>query len=63
VDKVILLSMLVVTFAFPALAARDPRPRRGLARLLLALLVFSALYVLLVTHVYARLYVPEWLPL
>jgi hypothetical protein len=62
-DKVILLSMLAVTFAFPAVAARDPSARRGLFRLLVALLAFSTLYVLVVTHVYARFYVPGWLPL
>ncbi len=54
----LLLSILVVTVAVPALAARDANRRRGLWRMLLFLLLFDAAYLAYVTLGHASLFVP-----
>lgn len=59
VDSLLLLSMLLATIVVPACAARLPSARRALGWTLLVLLAVALAYVLLVTRVYTRLYVPE----
>lgn len=53
--KLILGSVLVASIAIPALAARDPNPRRGLKRALWQTLIFDTLYALAVLFVYPRI--------
>jgi len=55
----LLMSVVVAVIAFPVLAARDPKPRRGMARMLLALLIFNALYVAYLTLVHPVVFVPS----
>jgi hypothetical protein len=48
--KLLMLSVLVATVVMPSLAARDPSPLRGLARLILATFAFSVLYWAIVMY-------------
>jgi hypothetical protein len=48
--KLLMLSVLVATVVMPSLAARDPSPWRGLARLILATFAFSVLYWAIVMY-------------
>jgi len=57
--KLILVSIILATVVIPAIGARDASPRRGLARALIALVVFDVLYLLALTQLYAPNYVPE----
>lgn len=57
--KGILMSILLVTIAAPVLAARERSARRGFTHLVLVMFLFSIVYVLLVTQVYAKYWVPE----
>jgi hypothetical protein len=59
VGKLILTSILAATIVVPAIYARDPSPRRGLKRTMVALALFNAVYVVLLVTVYAQYYVPE----
>jgi hypothetical protein len=54
----LLVSIIVAIVAIPALAARDPNPRRGVRRALLFLLVFTLVYVAYVTLVHATWVLP-----
>jgi hypothetical protein len=56
----LLLSVLLAAIGIPALGARDPNPRRGLRRVLAALLVANALYVAYLTQLHPVLFVPSW---
>lgn len=58
-DNLLLLSMLVATFAVPAFTARVREPRRALAWTFLLLAAFTLAYVLAVTQIYATHFVPE----
>jgi hypothetical protein len=58
--SLLLLSVVIAAIALPALAARDPRPRRGFKRLMLALLIANALYLAYLTLVHPARYVPHW---
>lgn len=53
------MSILIATLVAPALAARDPRPRRGFGRMLLFLAGFTLIYVIYLSQIHARLFVPE----
>ncbi len=53
--KLLLLSVLFATFAIPAVAARDPRPVRGLRRALLYTLAFDVVYAVAVSQLYLQL--------
>ncbi len=60
-DKLAMLSILVATIVAPAAFARDPVARRGLARTVVFLFAFIALYVAYVTLVHTTWYVPpDW---
>jgi hypothetical protein len=53
--SLLLNSILLATVLIPARAARDPSPRRGLARALLGLLLFNVAYMFACAYVYPRL--------
>jgi xanthine/uracil permease len=54
----LLFAIIVAIVAVPALAARDPNPRRGVRRALLFLLAFTLVYVGYVTLVHATWVLP-----
>ncbi len=54
-QKLLLMSILVITFAVPAVLARDASPRRGLRRAVSGMMVGIFLYVLAVVFLYGRL--------
>lgn len=54
----LLASIIVAIVAVPAIAARDPNPRRGLRRAVLFLLAFTLVYVGYVTLVHATWVLP-----
>jgi predicted membrane channel-forming protein YqfA (hemolysin III family) len=54
-QKLILLSILVITVAVPVIAARDANPRRGLRKALSWTAVGVVTYTLAVVFIYPRL--------
>lgn len=54
-QKIILISILAMTVALPAAAAREPRPFLALRRAVWWMLAANLLYVLTVMFVYPRL--------
>lgn len=58
--SLLLFSIVIAAVALPALAARDPQPRRGFRRLMVALLVVNAAYLAYLTLLHPALYVPHW---
>jgi hypothetical protein len=54
----LLVAIVVAIVAAPALAARDPNPRRGVRRAVLFLLAFTCVYVAWVTLVHATWVLP-----
>ena len=58
--SLILMSIVIMSIVIPAMAARDPNPRRGMRRAVIAFAAFAALYLgyLLFVHPYA--FVPHW---
>ena len=53
--KLILLSVIIASIAFPARMARLKDGRAGLKKALLQMLVFEFIYVILVTQVWFRM--------
>jgi hypothetical protein len=51
-DKLLLMSVVLATAIIPAIAAREPKPRRALRRTVLTMVVFNAMYAVLVMVVY-----------
>jgi hypothetical protein len=63
VDKLAMISILVVTVAAPAVFARAANPRKGLLGMLAFLLGFNLLYVGYVTQIHTRFFAPTgWGP-
>jgi uncharacterized membrane protein len=58
-DKLAMISVLIVTVAAPAAFARMRNPRRGVRAMVLFLLGFNLLYVAYVTQVHTRFFVPK----
>lgn len=56
----LLMTVLFAAMILPVIAARDPDPRRGLARLLVMVLAFDVVYVLYLTQVHPVAFVPHW---
>jgi hypothetical protein len=56
---ILLLSLLIGTFAVPPLAARSAQPVRALKSLALFFLVFTVAYTLYVAFVHTTYYVPH----
>ena len=54
-QKALLTSILVATIAIPIVAARDERPRRGLQRAVLGMVLFDLLYMVACVVLYPRL--------
>lgn len=55
----LLLSIIFVALGAPIVTARDPNPRRGMRRLLWALLIFNAVYLIYVTRFHPEWFVPQ----
>jgi hypothetical protein len=55
VDKLLLISILLVTIILPIAAANDPDPRRGLRRTVVGFCVFMCLWVFSLLFIYPRL--------
>jgi hypothetical protein len=53
--KLILLSVIIASIALPARAARLKNPKQGLKKALIQVLIFDAIYVVLLTQVWFRL--------
>ena len=59
-ETLLIISIVVASIAIPAWAARDARPRRGAAKMLVALLGAVLLYVGYLTLLHPVLFVPHW---
>ena len=55
VAKILLMSVVLMTAAIPAVTARDVMPRRGLRRAIFGLVAFNVVYALLVMFVYPQI--------
>lgn len=53
-----LISIIFAAIGAPTIAAADPKPRRGLRRMLLFLVAFNALYVAYLTLFHATWFAP-----
>lgn len=53
--KLILVSILIATIAFPMMAARDRSPIRGLRRAVLAMAAFNVVYLFAAVYLFPRL--------
>jgi hypothetical protein len=60
VKSLLLFSIVLAAIAFPAIFARDSRPRRGFKRLMLALFIFNAIYLAYLTMLHPVLFIPKW---
>ena len=60
--SLLLMTVLIAGLLVPAMASRDPSPRRGLKRMLLALLAFNLLYVGYFSYLHPVLFLPQWRP-
>jgi hypothetical protein len=58
--SLLLMSVFFAQVLIPALAARDPKPRRGVKRMVLLLVVFNALYIGYLTQLHPVWFVPVW---
>lgn len=58
--SLLLISIILAWIAIPARAARHPNARKGLARMVIWLLVATAAYVAYMTQVHPFVYVPHW---
>lgn len=58
--SLLLMSVLIASMVIPAIASREPDPKKGMKRMLLLLLLFNALYVAYLTLVHIVVYVPTW---
>ncbi|HEY4104154.1 MAG TPA: hypothetical protein VGM44_09690 [Polyangiaceae bacterium] len=54
-SKLVLLSIVIATIAVPALAAREPSPRKGLRRVIIGMLLFEAFYVFALMFLFGRI--------
>ena len=54
-QKILLISIWLVTIIFPFITSLDPSPRRGLRRLLLLMGGFVAFYVFSIVYILPRL--------
>jgi hypothetical protein len=53
-SKLILLSVIIMTIALPAMAARERSPKKGLRKTILYICVFNALYLFGLLYLYGR---------
>lgn len=59
-EKLLLMSTLIMTVALPFATARDPSCRRGFKRLLWIMLIFNFIYSLAIVEIMPRFFVPTW---
>jgi hypothetical protein len=55
VDKLLLISILLMSIIIPVVAANDPNPRRGLKRCVIGFCLFAAFWVFSLIFIYPRL--------
>jgi hypothetical protein len=53
--KLLLISVILMMIVVPAIAARDPNPRRGLKRAVIWFVGYNFFYLLAVRYLYYRL--------
>ena len=53
--KALLISVLIATIALPMIFARDAKPKRGLRRTVVWMVLFCVFYVFAALYVYPRL--------
>lgn len=53
--KLLLLSVVIMSFAIPVLSARDRSATRGLQKAILLVIVFNAFYVVAIRFIYPHL--------
>jgi hypothetical protein len=58
--SLLLISIIIAAVAVPVIAARDPRPGRGLARMLVVLVAFNLVYLAYLTLIHVTVFVPHW---
>jgi hypothetical protein len=58
VKSLLLISVLLAGLAIPIAAARDANPRRGVRRMFVLLLAFNVAYVVYLTFLHVRWFVP-----
>ncbi len=58
--SLLLISIVLAWIVIPVRAARHPSARRGLARMVIWLLVVTAAYVGYITQLHPFLHVPHW---
>ena len=54
-QKIVLVSIIAISILVPAIAARDPNPRRALRKVVVGMLIGICAYVLAVLVIYPRL--------
>ena len=54
-QKIVLMSILAISILVPAIAAREPNPRRALRKAVFWMLIGICVYVLAVLFIYPRL--------
>jgi hypothetical protein len=54
-QKLLLLSLLIMIVAIPMRAAADPSPARGLRRAVIGTVAYAFVYVMLIVYVLPRL--------
>ncbi|MFL5580486.1 MAG: hypothetical protein ACJ8AO_08935 [Gemmatimonadaceae bacterium] len=55
-QKILLISILVVTVAIPMRAARNPSPTAGLRKAVLGVALFNLAYLVFLRFIYPRLF-------
>ena len=58
--SILLMSVLLAQLLIPIWLARDPRPKRGLKRMMLLLAIFNVVYVFYISQLHPVLFVPVW---
>ena len=58
--SILLMSVLLAQLLIPVWMARDPRPRRGLKRMMVLLVIFNVAYVFYLSQLHPVLFVPVW---
>lgn len=54
-DKILLISVLLVTIILPIVASYDENPQRGMRRVVTGFLIFIGLWVFTLLFIYPRL--------
>ncbi len=57
-QKILLLSMVLVSIIFPSLAANDRSARRGMQKTVYSIVGFAVVYWFLLLYVYPKIFYP-----